>query len=82
MAQVRSLHYSQFLSWSSSLLSFNVLVRYDFLIFDSDPVLMMKPQYTELLLGVLIYGLGAGLYASKFPERCKPGTFDMCGHSH
>lgn len=43
---------------------------------------MMQPQYAEILLGVLIYGLGAGLYATKIPERCKPGTFDMCGHSH
>jgi adiponectin receptor len=43
---------------------------------------MMQPQFAEILLGVLIYGLGAGLYASKIPERCKPGTFDMCGHSH
>jgi len=27
----------------------------------------------------LIYLIGAVLYATKVPERCKPGAFDMCG---
>lgn len=34
------------------------------------------------MAGGLIYALGAIIYMSKVPERCKPGTFDICGHSH
>ena len=34
------------------------------------------------MAGGLIYALGAIIYMTKVPERCKPGTFDMCGHSH
>eukprot|EP01006_Ploeotia_vitrea_P015577 TRINITY_DN45081_c0_g1_i1.p1 TRINITY_DN45081_c0_g1~~TRINITY_DN45081_c0_g1_i1.p1 ORF type:complete len:727 (-),score=328.83 TRINITY_DN45081_c0_g1_i1:78-2231(-) len=33
------------------------------------------------LMGVL-YLSGAAIYASRFPERCSPGTFDTCGASH
>lgn len=33
------------------------------------------------LQGVL-YILGAGLYASRFPERLSPGSFDIWGSSH
>jgi adiponectin receptor len=34
-----------------------------------------------VLQGVL-YILGAGLYAARFPERVSPGTFDIWGSSH
>jgi adiponectin receptor len=34
-----------------------------------------------VLQGVL-YILGAGLYAGRFPERMKPGHFDIWGSSH
>ncbi|KAF2178802.1 HlyIII-domain-containing protein [Zopfia rhizophila CBS 207.26] len=34
-----------------------------------------------VLQGVL-YILGAGIYAARFPERMKPGTFDIWGSSH
>jgi len=36
----------------------------------------------EYICGALIYVLGAVLYMTKVPERCKPGAFDICGHSH
>ncbi|OWM82092.1 heptahelical transmembrane protein 4-like isoform X2 [Punica granatum] len=35
----------------------------------------------ELLMG-LFYGLGALVYATRIPERWKPGMFDIAGHSH
>lgn len=43
---------------------------------------MMKSNAWQYILGALIYSLGAMLYMTRVPERCKPGTFDMCGHSH
>lgn len=35
----------------------------------------------EVLMGTL-YGLGALIYATRIPERWKPGRFDIAGHSH
>lgn len=35
----------------------------------------------EALMGFL-YGLGALVYATRVPERWKPGRFDIAGHSH
>ncbi|KAK9135306.1 hypothetical protein Syun_014636 [Stephania yunnanensis] len=35
----------------------------------------------ELLMGIF-YGLGALVYATRIPERWKPGKFDIAGHSH
>ncbi|KAK1300591.1 hypothetical protein QJS10_CPB13g00105 [Acorus calamus] len=35
----------------------------------------------ELLMGAF-YGLGALLYATRVPERWRPGKFDVAGHSH
>lgn len=35
----------------------------------------------ELIMGVM-YAAGAGFYVSRFPERWKPGAFDIAGHSH
>ncbi|XP_050237983.1 heptahelical transmembrane protein 4-like isoform X2 [Mercurialis annua] len=35
----------------------------------------------ELLMGIL-YGLGALFYATRIPERWKPGKFDIAGQSH
>ncbi|BBN18145.1 adiponectin receptor [Marchantia polymorpha subsp. ruderalis] len=37
--------------------------------------------YLELTMGGL-YGLGAVIYATRVPERWKPGHFDIAGHSH
>ncbi|KAK4068518.1 hypothetical protein Purlil1_13776 [Purpureocillium lilacinum] len=42
-------------------------------------------QYSGMkwyLLELLFYGIGAGLYASRFPERLDPGRFDIWGSSH
>lgn len=36
----------------------------------------------QYMMCSLIYAIGGILYMAKVPERCKPGTFDMCGHSH
>ncbi|KAG0498971.1 hypothetical protein HPP92_003662 [Vanilla planifolia] len=35
----------------------------------------------EVLMGIC-YGLGALVYATRIPERWKPGKFDIAGHSH
>lgn len=35
----------------------------------------------ELLMGIL-YAAGVLFYVSRIPERWKPGTFDIAGHSH
>uniref|UniRef100_A0A1D1ZIW4 Adiponectin receptor protein 2 n=1 Tax=Anthurium amnicola TaxID=1678845 RepID=A0A1D1ZIW4_9ARAE len=35
----------------------------------------------EALMG-FFYGLGALVYATRIPERWKPGRFDIAGHSH
>lgn len=35
----------------------------------------------EILMGAF-YGLGALVYATRIPERWKPGKFDIAGHSH
>ena len=43
---------------------------------------MLDFSVWEYLLGGLVYTAGALLYMSKMPERCKPGAFDTCGHSH
>lgn len=37
--------------------------------------------YLELAMG-LLYGLGALIYATRIPERWKPGKFDIIGNSH
>lgn len=37
--------------------------------------------YLEITMGIL-YGLGALVYATRIPERWKPGTFDIIGNSH
>ncbi|KAL8493122.1 hypothetical protein ACS0TY_024362 [Phlomoides rotata] len=35
----------------------------------------------EIAMG-LLYGVGAGIYVARIPERWKPGAFDIVGHSH
>lgn len=35
----------------------------------------------EILMGAF-YGVGALIYATRIPERWKPGKFDIAGHSH
>ncbi|QKX53726.1 uncharacterized protein TRUGW13939_00806 [Talaromyces rugulosus] len=38
--------------------------------------------YAPVVKSVLVYGLGACVYASQVPERWCPGLFDYCGASH
>jgi adiponectin receptor len=38
--------------------------------------------YAPVVKSILVYGLGACVYASKIPERWFPGLFDYCGASH
>ncbi|XP_057501110.1 heptahelical transmembrane protein 2-like [Actinidia eriantha] len=49
-------------------------------LFWSHPQILLALGY-ELVMGVL-YGVGAGFYLSRVPERWKPGAFDIAGHSH
>lgn len=37
--------------------------------------------YNEMYMGV-IYAVSALLYATRIPERWKPGMFDIIGNSH
>eukprot|EP00347_Sterkiella_histriomuscorum_P022857 403336892 len=41
---------------------------------------MVDDFVVQYMTGALIYALGAILYITKVPERCKPGAFDICGH--
>lgn len=43
---------------------------------------MMEAPVVQFLLGGLVYVGGATLYMTRVPERCKPGCFDIFGHSH
>ncbi len=43
---------------------------------------ILPARCSQYILGCMIYALGGCLYMTRIPERCKPGTFDMCGHSH
>lgn len=38
--------------------------------------------YAPVMKSILVYGLGACIYASQIPERWFPGLFDYCGASH
>ena len=47
-----------------------------------DPLYTMEPPVLTFLLGGIIYAGGACIYITRVPERCKPGCFDIFGHSH
>lgn len=47
----------------------------------ADVAAFSKAVHLDLLMGA-IYLLGAGIYATKVPERWKPGAFDVAFHSH
>lgn len=49
-------------------------------LYKDDPVALYTTAY-EIAMGVF-YGLGALVYATRIPERWKPGKFDIAGHSH
>ena len=44
--------------------------------------LIMEPAVIEWGTGGLIYIVGAILFITRVPERCKPGTFNLFGSSH
>ena len=44
------------------------------------PQILMALVY-EMVMGIF-YGVGAGIYIARIPERWKPGSFDIVGHSH
>jgi adiponectin receptor len=45
-----------------------------------EPAAMATLTYEVLM--AFFYGLGAVIYATRIPERWKPGHFDIAGHSH
>lgn len=50
------------------------------LLYQDEPI-AYKTLYMEIAMGVM-YGLGALIYATRIPERWRPGTFDIIGNSH
>lgn len=57
-----------------------VPVLHKLIVFWHRPEALHTTQY-EVLMGIL-YGLGAVVYATRIPERWRPGRFDIAGHSH
>ncbi|KAK8931422.1 hypothetical protein KSP39_PZI017081 [Platanthera zijinensis] len=57
-----------------------VPVLHKLFVFRHRPEALHTTQY-EVLMGIL-YGVGAVVYATRIPERWKPGRFDIAGHSH
>lgn len=57
-----------------------VPVVHKLIVFRHRPEALHTAAY-EALMG-LLYGLGALLYATRVPERWRPGKFDVAGHSH
>lgn len=49
-------------------------------VFNDRPEAILSTGY-ELLMGIF-YGLGVVVYATRVPERWKPGKFDLVGNSH
>ena len=48
--------------------------------FSDRPEAILSTGY-ELLMGTF-YGIGVVVYATRVPERWKPGKFDLVGNSH
>eukprot|EP00250_Pteridium_aquilinum_P015574 c22651_g1_i2 orf=94-1233(-) len=55
-------------------------VVHKLILLHNEPEALYTTAY-EVAMGVF-YGLGALVYASRIPERWKPGRFDIAGHSH
>lgn len=51
------------------------------LILYSDQPEALQTTVYEIVMGAF-YGIGALIYATRIPERWKPGRFDIAGHSH
>ncbi|KAL5706714.1 Heptahelical transmembrane protein 4 [Ranunculus cassubicifolius] len=57
-----------------------VPILHKLIVFRDQPAALHTTGY-EILMG-LFYGLGALVYATRIPERWRPGKFDIAGHSH
>lgn len=55
-------------------------VLHKLILYNGQPEAVETTIY-EILMG-LFYGFGALIYATRIPERWKPGKFDIAGHSH
>ncbi|KAI5067400.1 hypothetical protein GOP47_0017928 [Adiantum capillus-veneris] len=55
-------------------------VMHKLILFWGEPEALYTTIY-EMAMG-FFYGLGALVYATRVPERWKPGRFDIAGHSH
>ncbi|XP_077233853.1 heptahelical transmembrane protein 4-like isoform X2 [Tasmannia lanceolata] len=55
-------------------------ILHKLILFKHQPEAIHTTGY-EILMGAF-YGLGALVYATRIPERWKPGKFDIAGHSH
>ncbi|KAI8565751.1 hypothetical protein RHMOL_Rhmol03G0285600 [Rhododendron molle] len=80
-----SLSTSRFRSFRASLfliMGFSGVIpaAHAVVLFRAHPQILVALGY-ELVMGVL-YGVGAGFYMSRVPERWKPGAFDIAGQSH
>ncbi|CAI0464529.1 unnamed protein product [Linum tenue] len=58
-----------------------VPILHKLLLYGTDHPEALQTTIYEVLMGVL-YGLGALIYATRVPERWKPGCFDLAGQSH
>lgn len=55
-------------------------VLHKLIVYRNQPEALQTTGY-EILMGIL-YGVGALIYATRIPERWKPGKFDIAGNSH
>lgn len=55
-------------------------ILHKLILFWHQPEALHTTMY-EILMGAF-YGIGALVYATRIPERWKPGKFDIAGHSH
>lgn len=55
-------------------------ILHKLILYRDQPEALQTTGY-EILMGIL-YGLGALIYATRIPERWKPGKFDIAGQSH
>lgn len=55
-------------------------ILHKLILFRNQPEALQTTAY-EVLMGTF-YSVGALIYASRVPERWKPGKFDIAGHSH
>mmetsp|Transcript_27308 Transcript_27308/g.20446 ORF Transcript_27308/g.20446 Transcript_27308/m.20446 type:complete len:225 (+) Transcript_27308:812-1486(+) len=47
-----------------------------------DPAYTIEDRSEDYLVGAAVYVVGTSLYIARAPERCRPGSFNVCGMSH